>query len=995
MRFEWKWTALLGICCIFLSGDPTARAEVRPTGDQPTFLSVGDDDELALLVGADQAIADIVSAPPIRTVQGSNPACVGAAGSCSAPHPTPGCSNPICCNAVCDLDPFCCDIQWDPTCVAEAAATAACCSNSTCSGDSCCITQNTVNAANFNVVACGIAAPPQTTENGFARCFNMAQEGVSGDFVIDSVQFGLRALIVYDECDVVVEARIYSVPTCVNGPCTETDNPGSTADDDDCIPIGTATLLATQSIVLTVEDTRRVHTVPFPGGVAIPAGSNIMVEIFNPDDGTEAPGLFTFRPMATQLLAQSPCADSYLRNPDGCGADIESDWTNLVTIGFPSRRTIISATGHLAGGGAVVCGDGYVGGCEGCDDGNTACGDGCDNNCEVEAAVCGDGVKACTEACDTPPASATGQAPFAGESCNAATCQAIPICGNDIIDPGEGCDGCNSDCSASGSGYVCNATTCQCDPPFCGDDSVNVPGEECDGADDGACVGLCLSNCTCLDTCEECKANSTYGANDCCCNRSDIADGSTSFSTVGANTDGVDNPAGLCNDSGSTQTYNDIWYNYVASCTGTLTVTTCEELGGSADYDSDIVVYNGCDACAPSAADIAGCNDDDPDHPCGTTLFHSTVNIPVCEGQCYKIRVGGWGPADVGMGNLNVVCEGAGCVATGAPNDCCSASSPIDNGDTPVNTTGANTDGPPNPAGLCNDFGSTQTYHDVWFDYVADCNGSVTVSTCEDTGGSASYDTDLVVYDGCDCCNLELLACNDDDPNNPCGNNLFHSTVTFDAVAGNCYKVRVGGWGQGDQGAAVVNISKGGCQSDADCDDNDPCTFDSCTDCACVNAELDCPEGTHCVGGECVTGAVQFPLDIKPHKCPNKIKYGTSAAVWVVVLGTADLDAAQIATVNLRVCGGSDSVSGTPRIKDWATPYSPQACGDGDCTCHDEHEDGIDDVRVKFSVDDFEALIGPAAIGTSVEMEVFGLLDNGDEYTASDCVLVDRNNGGP
>ena len=45
------------------------------------------------------------------------------------------------------------------------------------------------------------------------------------------------------------------------------------------------------------------------------------------------------------------------------------------------------------------------------------------------------------------------------------------------------------------------------------------------------------------------------------------------------------------------QTYNDIWYDYFATCTGDLTVTTCEELGGSAEYDSDIVVYDGCDIC--------------------------------------------------------------------------------------------------------------------------------------------------------------------------------------------------------------------------------------------------------------------------------------------------------------------------------------------------------------------------------------------------------------
>ncbi len=35
---------------------------------------------------------------------------------------------------------------------------------------------------------------------------------------------------------------------------------------------------------------------------------------------------------------------------------------------------------------------------------------------------------------------------------------------------------------------------------------------------------------------------------------------------------------GSCQRDG--QTYRDIWYNYTATCTGTLEVTTCEDLGG-------------------------------------------------------------------------------------------------------------------------------------------------------------------------------------------------------------------------------------------------------------------------------------------------------------------------------------------------------------------------------------------------------------------------------
>ena len=42
-------------------------------------------------------------------------------GDCLEPHGNPGCSNQDCCEAICGLDPFCCD-SWDDTCVVYANA---------------------------------------------------------------------------------------------------------------------------------------------------------------------------------------------------------------------------------------------------------------------------------------------------------------------------------------------------------------------------------------------------------------------------------------------------------------------------------------------------------------------------------------------------------------------------------------------------------------------------------------------------------------------------------------------------------------------------------------------------------------------------------------------------------------------------------------------------------------------------------------------------------
>jgi subtilisin-like proprotein convertase family protein len=42
--------------------------------------------------------------------------------SCAEPHGQPGCSDPLCCKKVCIVDPFCCDVAWDALCVDQAVA---------------------------------------------------------------------------------------------------------------------------------------------------------------------------------------------------------------------------------------------------------------------------------------------------------------------------------------------------------------------------------------------------------------------------------------------------------------------------------------------------------------------------------------------------------------------------------------------------------------------------------------------------------------------------------------------------------------------------------------------------------------------------------------------------------------------------------------------------------------------------------------------------------
>ena len=48
---------------------------------------------------------------------GDNPACNPKAGTCYEINKTPGCAIAVCCNIVCDVDPFCCEAEWDLICV--------------------------------------------------------------------------------------------------------------------------------------------------------------------------------------------------------------------------------------------------------------------------------------------------------------------------------------------------------------------------------------------------------------------------------------------------------------------------------------------------------------------------------------------------------------------------------------------------------------------------------------------------------------------------------------------------------------------------------------------------------------------------------------------------------------------------------------------------------------------------------------------------------------
>lgn len=239
--------------------------------------------------------------------------------------------------------------------------------------------------------------------------------------------------------------------------------------------------------------------------------------------------------------------------------------------------------------------------------------------------------------------------------------------------------------------------------------------------------------------------------------------GSININNRNATTDGPAHAS--CSKAGDDQINSDIWFDWIAPCTGTVTLSTC----GSADFDTKLAIYEGC-ACPVSSNNLIGCNDDYPNCP-GLT---SRLTAPVMEGQCYKIRVGGYSDAQ-GSGQLNISCN------PGPSNDDCDdAALTLLGPPTPFTTVGASTDG------IHHAECGSQIMNDVWFRRTATCTGFMTVSTC----GMANFDTKIAVYDGCACpaTNDSLLGCNDNAPN--CGGD--GSRVTIPVIEGQCYLVRIG-----------------------------------------------------------------------------------------------------------------------------------------------------------------------------------------------------------
>ncbi|MHC5112242.1 MAG: hypothetical protein ACYTHJ_20485, partial [Planctomycetota bacterium] len=214
-----------------------------------------------------------------------------------------------------------------------------------------------------------------------------------------------------------------------------------------------------------------------------------------------------------------------------------------------------------------------------------------------------------------------------GADVDADGCEIITGGGGDGGDDGGG------DGGGGGGGTV----------TVCGNGTVET-GEECDPPDGTSCDDDCA-------VIEGADVN-----NDSCDSPASVTDGTSTFNTDSATTDGLDDPTRCVGDVSLIR--NDIWYCYTATCNGLTTVGLC-----GSNFDTMVAVYAGCGCPAEDSALF--CSDDN----CGSTYLSSRLTFNAIQGEQYMIRIGGYDGA-VGQGFLHIECgQPPGC-PTDAQGEC-------------------------------------------------------------------------------------------------------------------------------------------------------------------------------------------------------------------------------------------------------------------------------------------------------------------------------------
>lgn len=279
----------------------------------------------------------------------------------------------------------------------------------------------------------------------------------------------------------------------------------------------------------------------------------------------------------------------------------------------------------------------------------------------------------------------------------------------------------------------------------------------------------------------------SFPTNDACTQAIPVTVGSTGVFNFNAS-GSTSVPIG-CGLGGATTIFNDVFYTYVAPTAGITTVSVC-----NATYNSVLAAFTGsCDAPV-----WVTCND----NSVACQGLSSEITFDATCGQTYTIVLGAAGQSFQGVATMVITQQGVA-------NDECSGALPVRVGENAVSNDCATSAITLPPS--CDEGYGLAIYKDVYYTYVAEGTGPVTVSTC----GAATFDTRLGVFAG-SCASPVWLGCNDDSP----GCAGFTSRLTFDAVCGQSYTIVLGSY-DGQSGSATMTITQEGYCNDT-CDNAAP-----------------------------------------------------------------------------------------------------------------------------------------------------------------------------
>ncbi|MEO0460186.1 MAG: DUF4215 domain-containing protein [Myxococcota bacterium] len=685
---------------------------------------------------------------------------------------------------------------------------------------------------------------------------------------------------------------------------------------------------------------------------------------------------------------------------------------------------------------ADTCGNSVVESGEGCDDGNTTAGDGCSATCGIEDGgacsddsdcdsglcsplsggtcvtpdECGNGVLESGEGCDdgtgSPAGSGTGSAQCStsctlndGQTCNTDgsgetgsascasgicdasedpdTCEAANVCGNSVLESGEGCDdgnttggdGCSATCriedggacngdgsgetgSASCASGICDASedpdTCEA-ADVCGN-SVLETGEACDDGnttagdgctetctienggtcsndadcDSGLCSPLGGGTCVAPDTCGNGVLESGEGCDDGTGSPAGSGTGSAQCSTSCTLNDGQACNADTAGEVGAASCASGI-------CDASEDPDTCEsanscgngavETGESCD-DGNTLTGDGCtDGCLREDGESCTGNDDCASGGCASMV-------------CVPTNVCGNGLLEAGEG-----CDDGATVS----GDGCSDGCLIEDGGACNQDSSGATDGASCASGVCDSTETTPTCEPAG---VCGNGASEAGEECDTGEASATCDADCTLAE-CGDGQISPLAGEDcDDENTEAGDGCG---LTCTAEPGysctgepsSCVEVC---------GDTVVTVSEG-------CDDGNIEPGDGCDAQCRVEDGSGCAVDSDCASGSCVLGTCDTDSD-----------------------GDGVLDAADI----------DDDNDGIPDVDEGLGDTDGDLIPDA--LDLDSDNDGIPDVVENGGVD----ADGDGRIDETVDEDGDGLddvvdLDTGDGPLVAGCEALDSN----